>query len=101
MVTIESSETIAVWGERTFGDVSDLCLLIEQAQEELCSLQLAVERGAMGCDVAADAAEVAILLHRIVGLHGAELSFAVDEKMAQNRTRIWSLAGNGTGRWVA
>lgn len=101
MVTIESSESIAAWGERTFGEVSDLRLLIARAQEELQSLELAVEDGATSRDVAAEAAEVAILLHRLVGLYGTELSFAVDEKMARNRTRIWSLAGDGTGRRVA
>jgi len=101
MVTIESSATIASWGERTFGQVSDLRLLIERAQEELQILQHAVEEGSTARDVAAEAAEVAILLHRLVGLYGTELSFAVDEKMARNRTRIWSLAGDGTGRHVA
>ncbi len=101
MVTIESSASITAWGERTFGQVADLNALIMRAREELEALQLAVENGDSSRDVASDAAEIAILLHRLVGLHGAELSFAVDEKMARNRTRIWSLAGDGTGRHVA
>ncbi|GHB36549.1 hypothetical protein GCM10007094_27720 [Pseudovibrio japonicus] len=101
MVTIESSESITAWGEQTFGKVSDLNALIERAREELEVLQQAIENGDSVRDVVADAAEIAILLHRLVGLHGAELSFAIDEKMARNRTRIWSLAGDGTGRRVA
>lgn len=101
MVTIESSASIAAWGERTFGQVADLNALILRAQEELESLRSAVENGDSARDVASEAADIAILLHRLVGLHGAELSFAIDEKMARNRTRIWSLAGDGTGRHVA
>ncbi|KZL16729.1 hypothetical protein PsAD2_03346 [Pseudovibrio axinellae] len=101
MVTIESSASITAWGERTFGQVSDLTALIERAREELEALQVSVENGDSTRDVASEAAGIAILLHRLVGLHGVELSFAIDEKMARNRTRIWSLAGDGTGRHVA
>ncbi len=101
MVSIESSESITAWGEQTFGKVSDLNTLIERAKEELEVLQQAIENGESVRNVVADAAEIAILMHRLVGLHGAELSFAIDEKMARNRTRIWSLAGDGTGRRVA
>ncbi|SDR12576.1 DUF550 domain-containing protein [Pseudovibrio sp. Tun.PSC04-5.I4] len=101
MVTIESSASIAAWGDQTFGEVADLYALIDRAQEELNALCETVAKGNSARDVASEAADIVILLHRLVGLHGSELSFAVDEKMARNRTRIWSLAGDGTGRQVA
>ena len=47
-----------------------------------------------------EAADVAILLHRLVALMGSDLSAEVDAKMQINRARKWKAAGDGTGGHV-
>ncbi len=47
-----------------------------------------------------EAADVVILLHRLVALAGMDLSEQVDAKMAINRARKWKAAGDGTGGHV-
>jgi len=93
----ETSASIAQWAEATFGPAPDLGALQARAVQELAELALALADGDRA-ETLAEAADVAILLHRIAALSGGDLAQAVDAKMAVNRTRVWARSGDGTGR---
>jgi NTP pyrophosphatase (non-canonical NTP hydrolase) len=93
----ETSASIAQWGQATFGDVADLAILISRARAEFDELDAAVRRGEVD-EIGCEAADVVILLHRLVGLIGKDLASEVDAKMQINRTRRWRLCGDGVGQ---
>jgi NTP pyrophosphatase (non-canonical NTP hydrolase) len=95
----ETSQTIRKWGDETFGKVADLSALVVRARGELDELLDAVRAGDMA-EAGREAADVAILLHRLLALSGMDLSDEVDAKMAINRARTWKAAGDGTGGHV-
>ncbi len=95
----ETSNTIRVWGDATFGEVKDLAALVSRARAELDELEQAVRAGDMA-EAGREAADVVILLHRLVALAGMDLNEQVDAKMAINRARTWKAAGDGTGGHV-
>lgn len=95
---IETSKTIAQWGTETFGDAASVKAYAVRAQEELAELIEAIESGEPNQNIAYEAADVTILLHRVTGTLGLELYDAVDEKMAINRKREWRPDGNGVGQ---
>ena len=92
----ETSQTIKNWGDETFGDVSDLTALVHRARGEMDELLDALSANDHD-EAGREAADVAILLHRLMGLIGKDLSDEVDAKMTINRNRKWKAAGDGTG----
>ena len=70
-----------------------------RARGEMDELEQALRDGD-NAEAGREAADVAILLHRLVGLLGMELSEQVDAKMRVNRARTWKAAGDGTGGHV-
>jgi NTP pyrophosphatase (non-canonical NTP hydrolase) len=92
----ETSRTIAEWGEETFGPARPEAL-IDRATLELAELSASLA-SADAEAITSEAADVAILLHRLSHIHGWDLAEAVDAKMARNRARIWERSGDGTGR---
>ena len=96
----ETSKSIYEWGQTTFGPVSDHNRVIARARLEFEELAEAVAQGASVDAIAAEAADVAILLNRLLGLLGRELGDEVDAKMKINRARKWTRNGDGTGRHV-
>jgi NTP pyrophosphatase (non-canonical NTP hydrolase) len=95
----ETSETIHIWAEETFGKVADLSALVARARGELDELEQAI-RAADRDEIGREAADVVILLHRLAALAGMDLALQVDAKMAVNRGRKWRGAGDGTGTHV-
>jgi NTP pyrophosphatase (non-canonical NTP hydrolase) len=95
----ETSHTIREWGDATFGEARDLTALVVRARGEMDELEQALRDGDHA-EAGREAADVAILLHRLVGLLGMELSEQVDAKMQVNRARTWKAAGDGTGGHV-
>jgi NTP pyrophosphatase (non-canonical NTP hydrolase) len=95
----ETSATIREWGDATFGAVRDLSALVTRARSELDELDQAV-RANDRAEIGREAADVVILLHRLVALLGMDLNVEVDAKMAINRGRKWKPAGDGTGGHV-
>ncbi len=95
----ETSSTIRKWSDAAFGEVRDLSVLVARARGELDELEHAV-RGNDQPEIGSEAADVAILLHRLVALAGMDLNEQVDAKMVVNRTRTWKPAGDGTGGHV-
>ena len=95
----ETSLSIREWGDATFGEVKDLAALVQRARGELDELLAAVQAGDKA-EIGREAADVVILLHRLVALAGMDLSEQVDAKMQVNRGRTWRAAGDGTGGHV-
>lgn len=98
MLSVETSQTIALWGSETFGDAASIKAYALRTQEELAELIDAIDHNQAIKEIALEAADVTILLHRITGTLGFELYKAVDEKMAINRQRKWTPDGNGVGQ---
>jgi hypothetical protein len=95
----ETSQSIRIWGDETFGRVADLSALVARARGELDELDIAI-KASDGAEIGREAADVVILLHRLVALAGMDLAEQVDAKMAVNRARQWKPAGDGTGGHV-
>lgn len=96
----ETSQSIAFWAEEAFGPVPTLTSLIDRAEREFIELREAVGEGHPAEHVIMEAADIAILLHRLVALSGGDLATAIDAKMAVNRLRRWVPAGDGTGQHI-
>jgi NTP pyrophosphatase (non-canonical NTP hydrolase) len=92
----ETSQTIRAWGDAVFGAPQDLTVLVKRARVEMDELEQAIRDGDMA-EAGREAADVVILLHRLAGILGMELSDQVDAKMMVNRIRKWKSAGDGTG----
>ncbi len=95
----ETSQTIREWGDAVFGEARDLTVLVARARTELDELEQAVRAGDLA-ETGQEAADVAILLHRLVAIAGMDLGEQVDAKMQVNRARTWKAAGDGTGGHV-
>jgi NTP pyrophosphatase (non-canonical NTP hydrolase) len=95
----ETQDTIARWGEETFGPVAHPVALAKRARLELDELIEALEQGDIA-EAERETADVLILLHRLGATLGFDLGDAVDAKMTVNRARHWVAAGDGTGRHV-
>jgi NTP pyrophosphatase (non-canonical NTP hydrolase) len=98
-MAVETSNTIREWAGATFGEVADLTTLVSRTRLELDELEAAVRSNDLP-EIGREAADVAILLHRLVALTGRDLATEVDAKMQVNRGRVWLAAGDGTGRHV-
>lgn len=79
-MAVETSTSIAQWAESTFGPVDSLDRIVTRAQQEMTELREALARNASPAEIAHEAADIAIFLHRLVALVGHDLSAAVDEK---------------------
>lgn len=95
----ETSKSICDWGDETFGTVSSLSALVVRARGELDELDQAIKADDTA-EIGREAADVVILLHRLVALAGMDLAAEVDAKMAVNRARTWKAKGDGTGGHV-
>ena len=92
----ETQESLTRWGDETFGPVKDPIVLMQRIQLEVNELADAVQR-CDAPDVGAEAADVVIMMYRLLSLFGRDLHDDLDTKMAVNRARQWSLNGDGTG----
>lgn len=95
-MTRETSNSIREWGDAAFGQPSDLTVFVTRARLEMNELDQAIREGDMA-EAGREAADVVILLHRLAGILGLELSEQVDAKMVINRARKWKSSGDGTG----
>ncbi len=92
----ENQESIQAWAEDAFGEPANVMRLVVRANMEMAELL----REAQGSDpfvIALEAADVLILLYRVVEACKFDLHRMVDEKMKINRKRKWIKAGDGTG----
>lgn len=119
----ETQESIFNWINETFPgtnpDSPRKSLRLLEECVELCiasgatphEVELATER-ALNCaaewqpkngrdpqpdKIAAEAADVLIVLYGLAGMRGIDLHTEVDRKMVRNRSRTWHALGDGTG----
>ena len=97
--SIESQKSICDWAEKIFGPVTDPCALVERAMMEMKELDDAVADRDLS-EIGREAADVMILLYRLVDQFGLDLDGEVQAKMAINRARKWSAKGDGTGSHI-
>ena len=95
----ESQQSICDWAEKIFGPVADPRALVTRAMTEMKELDEAVVDRDLS-EIGREAADVMILLYRLVDQFGLDLDHEVQAKMAINRARQWSAKGDGTGSHV-
>ncbi len=95
----ETQQTIAAWAEETFGPATDQTVLVRRARVELDELLDATAAGDTA-EIGKEAADIAILLYRLLELNGLDLGAEVTAKMAENRARKWRPKGDGTGSHI-
>ncbi len=99
MAPTETQRTICEWAEATFGPVSQPIVLVDRALVEMAELADAVKDGDEA-EAGKEAADVAILLYRLMETLGMDLASEVTAKMAENRARQWRPKGDGTGSHI-
>lgn len=95
----ESQQSICDWAEKIFGPVADPRALVTRAVTEMKELDEAVVDRDLS-EIGREAADVMILLYRLVDQFGLDLDHEVQAKMAINRARQWSAKGDGTGSHI-
>lgn len=95
----ESQQSICDWAEKIFGLVADPRALVTRAMTEMKELDEAVVDRDLS-EIGREAADVMILLYRLVDQFGLDLDHEVQAKMAINRGRQWSAKGDGTGSHI-
>ncbi len=96
----ETQQTVAKWAQDTFGPVNDHKVLVTRAITEMQELLEAVENKDTA-EIGKEAADVTILLWRLMQLTGLDLNEEVTKKMRENRTEKWAPKGDGTGKHIA
>ncbi|WP_262696117.1 dATP/dGTP pyrophosphohydrolase domain-containing protein [Kordiimonas aquimaris] len=99
MVKTETQHSITEWADATFGKVDKPEALVSRARKELDELEEAVISGNSE-EISKEAADVLILLYRLLHIHELDASQAVTEKMQENRARQWQSKGDGTGSHI-
>lgn len=87
------------WAETTFGAVRDPLALVDRAMLEMQELRDTVADRDLA-EIGKEAADVTILLYRLVDQFGLDLDAELAAKMAINRNRVWVSKGDGTGSHV-
>lgn len=95
----ETQRTMCDWAEKTFGPVNDPKALLTRALLEMDELGQAIDDGDVA-EIGKEAADVMILLYRLVDQFGLDLDQEIGAKMAINRSRKWVSKGDGTGAHV-
>lgn len=96
----ETSATIAAWAEETFGPVASNMSIWHRAYSEFDELRRKLDLDDRHPDAAREAADVCIVLDRLVHRLGSDMMTERDRKMAINRARKWKLTGDGHGQHV-
>lgn len=96
----ETQRTISDWAKATFGPVSSNMRVACRANEEMAELLRALSADDANQKAVDEAADVVIVLYRLVDRLGADLMEAVNAKMAINRDRTWQQDGTGHGYHV-
>lgn len=92
---VETQRSIAEWADQTFGPAPSLARIAARANEEMAELLRGATAGAEPAALVEEAADVTIILYRLVRNAGGDLHDAIDGKMAVNRQRQWRKDGTG------
>ena len=97
---METQETICKWADDTFGPVSDPMDLLTRSLQEMEELAEAIEKQDRS-EIGKEAADVVILLHRLLAQYDLNLAHELESKMKINRSRRWISKGDGTGKHIS
>jgi NTP pyrophosphatase (non-canonical NTP hydrolase) len=96
---LETQDSIEEWRRDTFGVPSTAARLAARANVEMAELLDELSAGRNEA-AAVECADVVIVLFGVAERLGVDLLAEVDKKMAINRDRKWTVAGDGTGKHV-
>lgn len=96
----ETGATIAGWAAATFGPAHDPARVAARANEEMAELLRAATSQQPPSKLIEEAADVVIVLARLVHVAGGDIWEAVERKMEVNRARVWKKDGTGHGYHV-
>lgn len=94
-----SQRDVARWADVTFGPSPSNARIAARANEEMAELLRALTCDDNEPKAIEEAADVVIVLYRLVERMGGDLMQAIDAKMAVNRDRKWLVSG-GHGQHV-
>lgn len=97
---LEDQDSIEAWRSETFGPYTNRDRLAARANVEMAELLTAIVSGATLDEIAAECADVLIVLYGVAEAIGVSLHHEVDKKMVINRARRWNTAG-GASQHVA
>jgi len=83
---IETSQTITVWASETFGEAESIKAYVLRAQDEMTELLESIDAKKPATEILSEVADVTILLHRVVGTLGLELSEVLTGKCRLTET---------------
>jgi hypothetical protein len=97
---VETAETICKWADEAFGPVKDYKAAGERAAKEMLELieETLKSPTHLTYDAAFEAADVCIVLMRMVQAGGYSFQAVLDSKMRVNRDRRWVPDGTGHGQ---
>lgn len=96
----ETQQSVTRWAEETFGPARDHKVLVTRAMTEMQELLEAVTDGDT-VEIGKEAADVTMLLWRLMELNGLDMQTEVAKKMKINRARNWAAKGDGTGKHIS
>lgn len=96
----ETSASIAQWADATFGPVESNMSIWKRADTEFQELRLKLTEDDTHPRAAEEAADVCIVLDRLVHRLGSDMMQERQRKMATNRARRWKLIGDGHGQHI-
>jgi len=96
----ETTQSVADWADEVFGAAPDAARIAARANEEMAELLRAATSGKDGAALAEEAADVVIVLMRLVRDQGCDLFQEIDRKMEINRGREWKQDATGHGYHV-
>ena len=91
---------ISDWADRTFGRSDTNIRIAVRANEEMSELLRALSTDDHHPKAAEEAADVFIVLYRLVRNLNADIFEEIDKKMAKNELRTWQLDDTGHGYHV-
>lgn len=96
----ETQKTVTIWAAETFGPVGSNLAIAARANREMAELLAALVADDSDSRAVTEAADIVIVLYRMVDRLGGDLMAEIDRKMAINRARRWRLDGNGQGQHI-
>lgn len=96
----ETQQSISLWATETFGEAGSNLRVAIRANEEMSELLRCLSTDDRHPKAAEEIADVVIVLCRAAERLGVDIWDKVEEKMAINRTRVWTKDGSGHGYHV-
>jgi rRNA maturation endonuclease Nob1 len=94
----ETQHTISAWADETFGNSGSNLRVAIRANQEMAELLRELSFDDTNPKAPAEIADVVIVLSRLATRLGVDLQHEINQKMAINRQRTWTLDGTGCGQ---